>query len=60
MFCHYLQVSGVEPPGEHAQVLATLAKLGFKVNPNWKVCPGIDEVARLHSAVGIEARRPRL
>ena len=44
MFVYYLQVGGVEPLGEHAQVLATLAKLGFKVNPNWKVCPGIDEV----------------
>ncbi len=38
MFVYYLQVKGTEPLAEHAQALRTLVELGFKVNPNWKLC----------------------
>jgi DNA ligase (NAD+) len=44
MYLYYLQVSGLEPLGEHAQALATLAKLGFKVNPNWRLCRTFDDL----------------
>ncbi len=44
MFVYYLQVNGVEPLGEHAQALATLARLGFKVNPNWRLCRTFDDL----------------
>ncbi len=44
MYLYYLQVDGVEPLGEHAQALATLAKLGFKVNPNWRLCRTFDDL----------------
>ena len=44
MFLYYLQVNGAEPMAEHAQALQTLAKLGFKVNPNWRLCRSFDEL----------------
>ena len=44
MFIYYLLVNGVELPGEHAQVLETLAKMGFKVNPHWKRCLAFDDL----------------
>jgi DNA ligase (NAD+) len=44
MFVYYLQVSGAEPLREHAHVLEALAKLGFKVNPNWRRCPKFDDL----------------
>ncbi len=44
MYLYYLQVQGSEPLAEHARVLATLAKLGFKVNPNWRLCGTFDEM----------------
>lgn len=44
MFVYYLQVNGAEPLGEHAQVLATLSKMGFKVNPHWRRCPAFDDL----------------
>ena len=44
MFVYYLLVNGVELPGEHAQALETLAKMGFKVNPHWRRCPAFDDL----------------
>ena len=44
MFAYYLQVNGAEPLPEHAQALEALAKLGFKVVQNWKVCKTLDEL----------------
>ena len=44
MFVYYLQVNGSEPLGEHARVLETLSKLGFKVNPYWQRCPAFDDL----------------
>ena len=44
MFVYYLQVNGAELPGEHAQALETLTKMGFKVNPHWRRCPAFDDL----------------
>jgi DNA ligase (NAD+) len=44
MFIYYIQVHGVELTGEHVQALETLAKMGFKVNPEWRRCPSFDDV----------------
>ncbi len=44
MFVYYFQVHGAELPGEHAQALETLAKMGFKVNPHWRRCPAFDDL----------------
>jgi DNA ligase (NAD+) len=44
MFVYYLMVNGAELPGEHAQALETLAKIGFKVNPHWRRCPAFDDL----------------
>ncbi|MDR3676592.1 MAG: NAD-dependent DNA ligase LigA, partial [Acidobacteriota bacterium] len=44
MFVYYLHVNGIEPRGEHAKALETLAKLGFKVVQNWKLCMKLDEL----------------
>ncbi len=44
MFVYYLQVNRAEPLREHSQVLETLSKIGFKVNPHWKRCPAFDDV----------------
>ena len=44
MYLYYLLVNGAEPIPEHAKALQTLAKLGFKVNPNWRVCRSFDEL----------------
>jgi len=37
--------SGEEPPSQEAELLR-LRKLGFKVNPHYKLCPSIDEVVQ--------------
>jgi len=42
MFIYFLLVNGVEPLREHAQALEALAKMGFKVNPNWRLCNSLD------------------
>ncbi len=44
MFIYYLLVNGAELPGEHAQALETLSRMGFKVNPNWRRCPAFDDL----------------
>ena len=44
MFLYFLQVEGVEPLPEHATALETLKKLGFKVNPHWRLCRAFDDV----------------
>ncbi|HTM51603.1 MAG TPA: NAD-dependent DNA ligase LigA [Bryobacteraceae bacterium] len=44
-FYAYLLLSGGEPVHEsHAESLVALEKLGFKVNPNRRLCNGMDEV----------------
>jgi DNA ligase (NAD+) len=44
MFVYYLLIQGAEPLAEHAQALRTLAGLGFKVNPHWRLCPTMDDL----------------
>jgi len=58
MFIYYLLVNGVELPGEHAQALETLSKMGFKVNPHWRRCPAFDDL--LAYIQEWESRRDRL
>ncbi len=44
MYLYYLLVNGTEPLQEHSKALQTLTKLGFKVNPNWRVCRSFEEL----------------
>jgi DNA ligase (NAD+) len=44
MFAYYLRVHEQEITGEHSHALETLAKMGFKVNPNWKRCATFDDL----------------
>ncbi|MBZ5515116.1 MAG: NAD-dependent DNA ligase LigA [Acidobacteriia bacterium] len=42
IFLYYLTVNGRVPLGEHAKVLDTLSKMGFKVNPHRRLCRSFD------------------
>lgn len=42
MFHYYLLEDGKEPFKTHAESLRALAEMGFKVNPNWKLCKSFD------------------
>jgi DNA ligase (NAD+) len=44
MYLYYFLVNGAEPFAEHSKALQTLTKLGFKVNPNWRVCRSFEEL----------------
>lgn len=44
IFIYYLLVNGAEPFARHSQSLQALSELGFKVNPNWRLCPSFDDV----------------
>lgn len=44
MFHYYLLVNGKPPFSSHWQGLATLAKMGFKVNANRRLCGSFDEL----------------
>lgn len=44
MYLYYLHGHGTRPLAEHAQALETLGKLGFKVNPHWRLCRSFDEL----------------
>jgi DNA ligase (NAD+) len=44
LFLYYLLVDNREPLREHWQNLETLAKLGFKVNPNRRLCKSFEEL----------------
>lgn len=44
MFVYYLRVHDAEFKGDHSHTLETLAKMGFKVNPNWRKCPTFDDL----------------
>jgi DNA ligase (NAD+) len=44
MFLYYLLVDGVEPLAEHWRNLDALAAMGFKVNPNRRLCKSFDEL----------------
>jgi DNA ligase (NAD+) len=44
MFHYYLLVDGKVPLPKHWEVLNTLVKLGFKVNPNRRLCVSFDEL----------------
>ncbi len=46
LFLYALYVDGRMPRKRHVEVLETLAALGFKVNPHWKRCAGLEEVRR--------------
>jgi DNA ligase (NAD+) len=44
MFLYYLLVENREPLGEHWQNLEALVKMGFKVNPNRRLCKSFEEL----------------
>ena len=44
MFLYYLLVDSREPLREHWQNLEALAKMGFKVNPNRRLCKSFEEL----------------
>jgi DNA ligase (NAD+) len=44
MFHYYLLVGGKVPLKEHWKTLDTLADMGFKVNPNRRLCASFDEL----------------
>jgi DNA ligase (NAD+) len=44
MFLYFLTVNGRPPIAEHSKTLDALSKLGFKVNPNRKLCRSFDEL----------------
>jgi DNA ligase (NAD+) len=44
IFIYYLLVNGAEPFARHSASLEALSKLGFKVNPNWRLCPSFEDV----------------
>jgi DNA ligase (NAD+) len=44
IFIYYLLVNGAEPFARHSQSLEALSKLGFKVNPHWRLCPSFEDV----------------
>lgn len=44
MFHYYLLVSGEVPLNAHSKALEALAKMGFKVNPHWRLCASFDEL----------------
>jgi DNA ligase (NAD+) len=44
MFLYYLLVDNREPLREHWQNLEALTKMGFKVNPNRRLCKSFDEL----------------
>lgn len=44
MFHYYLLVNREEPLRYHWEALNALAAMGFKVNPNRRVCRGVDEL----------------
>lgn len=44
MYLYMLLVNGRPPIAEHSKTLDALSKLGFKVNPNRKLCRSFDEL----------------
>ncbi|HUI42489.1 MAG TPA: NAD-dependent DNA ligase LigA [Terriglobia bacterium] len=44
IFLYFALVNGKPPLAEHWKVLESMAKLGFKVNPNRRLCRSFDEV----------------
>ena len=44
IFIYYFLVKGGEPFALHSQSLEALSKLGFKVNPHWRLCPSFKDV----------------
>ena len=42
-FTYLLLANGRVPLAEHSRILEALTALGFKVNPNWRRCPSIDD-----------------
>jgi DNA ligase (NAD+) len=44
LYAYFLIVNGAPPLAEHWKNLDTLAKLGFKVNPNRRLCPTFDKL----------------
>ena len=43
-FAYALLAEGRPPLPSHAATLGELARLGFKVNPHWRVCESLDEL----------------
>jgi DNA ligase (NAD+) len=58
MFLYFLTVNGRAPITEHAKGLEALAKLGFKVNPHYRLCRSFDEL--LHYIQEWESKRDSL
>jgi DNA ligase (NAD+) len=44
MYFYALLAGGRVPFAEHARTLEALRALGFKVNPNWKLCRSLDDL----------------
>jgi DNA ligase (NAD+) len=44
MYLYFLQVNGGVPLREHAKSLEALVRMGFKVNPHWRLCRSFDEL----------------
>ena len=57
-YTYYLLADGRPAMESHWQSLEELARLGFKVNPNRRLCPGIEEVIAV--CAEWEARRDEL
>jgi len=58
MFLYYLHANGAEPLPEHSLVLKALSKLGFKVNPEWRLCRSLENL--LEYIQKWEAKREKL
>lgn len=45
-YAYYLLAGGREPMPRHSEALEALAKMHFKVSPDWRVCPSLDAVTK--------------
>ncbi len=58
LYAYGLLVEGRVPMGEHAKILKQLGRMGFQVNPAWRLCSSFDEL--LHTIEEWEAERDNL
>jgi DNA ligase (NAD+) len=45
-YAYYLMAGGREPMPRHSEALEALAKMHFKVSPDWRVCPSVEAVKK--------------
>jgi len=57
-YAYYLLAGGREPMRLHSEALEALAKIHFKVSPDWRVCPSLDAVKKFIQSW--EAKREKL